>query len=110
MPPSPIKCARPTIKKVFSFSFKRVILNLKSHLNTFVNTSSCAVMDMLGSFANISLGGPRYYEGELVRLPKLGGENEPEITSPLKLYNKLRFCGILFVCVCVIMHIFLYTF
>ena len=95
---------------MFSFSFKRVILNLKSHLNTFVNTSSCAVMDMLGSFANISLGGPRYYEGELMRLPKLGGENEPEVASPLKLYNKLRFCGILFVCICVVLRIFLYSF
>ncbi len=98
------------IMMMFSFSFKRIISNMKAHLQTFVNASSCAVMDMLGSFANVSLGGPRYYEGELVRLPKLGGENEPEISTPLKLYNKLRFCGILFVCICVVLRIFLYSF
>ncbi|WP_281071690.1 cobalamin biosynthesis protein [Succinivibrio dextrinosolvens] len=98
------------IMMMFSFSFKRIISNMKAHLQTFVNASSCAVMDMLGSFANVSLGGPRYYEGELVRLPRLGGENEPEIATPLKLYNKLRFCGILFVCICVVLRIFLYSF
>ena len=98
------------IMMMFSFSFKRIISNMKAHLQTFVNASSCAVMDMLGSFANVSLGGPRYYEGELVRLPRLGGENEPEISTPLKLYNKLRFCGILFVCICVVLRIFLYSF
>ncbi|WP_031492536.1 cobalamin biosynthesis protein [Succinivibrio dextrinosolvens] len=98
------------IMMMFSFSFKRIISNMKAHLQTFVNASSCAVMDMLGSFANVSLGGPRYYDGELVRLPKLGGENEPEIATPLKLYNKLRFCGILFVCICVVLRIFLYSF
>jgi cobalamin biosynthesis protein CobD/CbiB len=98
------------IMMMFSFSFKRIIFNMKAHLQTFVNASSCAVMDMLGSFANVSLGGPRYYEGELVRLPRLGGENEPEISTPLKLYNKLRFCGILFVCICVVLRIFLYSF
>lgn len=98
------------IMMMFSFSFKRIISNMKAHLQTFVNASSCAVMDMLGSFANVSLGGPRYYEGELVRLPRFGGENEPEISTPLKLYNKLRFCGILFVCICVVLRIFLYSF
>ncbi len=98
------------IVMMFSLSFKRIIVNYKAHVRTFVNSASSSVLEMLGSFANVSLGGPRYYEKELVRLPKLGGENEPNVGTPLKLYNKLRFCGILFVCICVILRIFLYTF
>ena len=94
---------------MFSLSFSRILRNLKAHLKDFVNFSSCLAMDLLGSYADTAMGGPRYYRSTLLRLPKLGGLKDPEIGTPLKIYNKIRFCGILFVCICVIIRIFLYT-
>ncbi len=90
----------------FSFSCFRVIRNFLSHLTMFTSSSSSMVLDMLGSYANVALGGPRYYGTKLIRLPKFGGENNPDIKTPLKIYNKMRFCGILFVCICVLISVF----
>ncbi len=90
-----------------SLSFFRVIKNFFSHFQSFTNSASGAVLDMLGSYCNVALGGPRYYGQELVRLPKYGGTNNPEINTSLKMYNKLRFSGIFFVCVCVVISVFM---
>lgn len=87
----------------------RILKNLKLHYKEFKTPVASIVLDMMGSYANISLGGPRYYQGNLVRLPRLGGSKEPDIKSPLRIYNKLRFSGIVFVCICVIFTIFVYS-
>lgn len=94
------------ITMFFSISFLRILKNIIKHTHDFVNVVSCATLDVLGSYANVCLGGPRYYDDKLVRLPKLGGINEPNEKTPLKIYNKIRFCGILFVCVGVVIRIF----
>lgn len=57
---------------------------------------------LLGAWGGISLGGPRYYEGELKRFPRVGGPANPDPGSALSLFRKVRICGIVFVCVCVL--------
>lgn len=94
---------------IFSIHIVRIYKNFINHLKYLPNPVTSLVIDTLGSYANVSLGGPRYYEGKLVRLARIGGENEPDLYSPLKIYNKLRFSGILFVCFCVVVRIFLYS-
>lgn len=94
---------------IFSVHIVRIYKNFINHLKFLPNPVTSLVIETLGSYANVSLGGPRYYEGKLVRLARIGGENEPDLYSPLKIYNKLRFSGILFVCFCVVVRIFLYS-
>lgn len=94
---------------IFSVHIVRIYKNIISHLKILPNPVTSLVIDTLGSYANVSLGGPRYYEDKLVRLARIGGKNEPNQFSPLKIYNKLRFSGILFVCFCVVVRIFVYS-
>lgn len=53
------------------------------------------VLGALGGALDTSLGGPRYYFGRLIRLPKVGGEQEPNATTILKSMRKMRICGII---------------
>lgn len=53
------------------------------------------VLGAVGGALNISLGGPRYYQGNLIRLPKLGGSNNPDLQSILYAMRKIRMCGLL---------------
>lgn len=97
------------IVSMFSVSVVRILKNIKTHFKTYSSLTSGLILDILGSYANVSLGGPRYYSGNLIRLSKIGGQNEPEDKSPLKIYNKVRFTGILFVCICVLIKTYLYA-
>lgn len=56
------------------------------------------VLGCVGSALDIKLGGPRFYQGELVRYPDLGGSKDPYAQSVLDAMRKIRFCGI---CLCV---------
>ncbi len=94
------------VMMLFSISCFRVLRNFISHITMFSSSTSGLILDWLGSYANVSLGGPRYYGTSLIRLPRFGGVNNPDIKTPLKIYNKMRFCGILFVCVCVLVSVF----
>lgn len=98
-----------SLTMLLSFGIIRIMRNLISSYKSFTGAVSCVVLELLGSYANISLGGPRYYGDRLIRLPKFGGYYDPEIKSPLKIYNKIRFCGVLFVCACVLFKIFINT-
>ncbi|MGY6037505.1 cobalamin biosynthesis protein CobD/CbiB [Aeromonas sp. AE23HZ002T15] len=42
---------------------------------------------------NARLGGPRYYQGQLVRFPVLGDGAEPDAGLPLRLLNRLQLIG-----------------
>ncbi|MGN1281379.1 MAG: cobalamin biosynthesis protein [Succinivibrio sp.] len=92
-----------------SIGIIRIIRNLRNNTKSFTGSVSCVVLELCGSYANISLGGPRYYEDRLVRLPKFGGQHDADMKSPIKIYNKIRFSGILFVCACVLVKIFINT-
>lgn len=94
---------------LFSISIHRIILNLKSHFHLLENYTTCLVHELLGSYANVTLGGPRYYKGQIFRFNKIGGSKEPDLKTPLKIYNKIRFSGIVFVCICVLIKTFFYT-
>ena len=57
------------------------------------------VLGAIGGALDLSLGGPRYYQGNLVRLPKVGGSNNASRESILYAMRKIRMCGlILLVC------------
>ena len=57
------------------------------------------VLGAIGGALDLSLGGPRYYQGNVVRLPKVGGSNNPSRESILSAMRKIRMCGlILLVC------------
>ncbi len=92
-----------------SINISRILTNLKKHRASFVNFTSCVIMDTLGTYAGATLGGPRYYEGVMMRMPSLGDSKDPDSKTPLKIYNKIRFCGIMFVCICVIIKVVMYT-
>lgn len=59
---------------------------------------SCGFMlGSCGAVLNLSLGGPRYYEGSKCRYPRVGGTNDPAAASPMKILHRIRFWGILLV-------------
>lgn len=88
-----------------SLSVFRIIKQFKQHILEYTSFISSPVLDLLGSYANISLGGPRLYNGNKIRLTRIGGANDPDSRSALRLYNKIRFVGVMFVCLCVIQKI-----
>lgn len=53
------------------------------------------VLAAVGASLDISLGGPRYYQGNVMRLPKLGGAQDPMQDSILKAMRKVRMCGLI---------------
>ncbi|MGN0902343.1 MAG: cobalamin biosynthesis protein [Succinivibrio sp.] len=87
----------------------RIVICIKRHIKFYPSFISSLVSDIMGGYADTSLGGPRVYEGNLIRITKVGTANEPTAKSPLKIYNKIRFTGILFTCICVLIKIFVYT-
>ena len=46
-----------------------------------------------------------YYKNEIVRFAKLGAKNDPVAKTPFKIFNKIRFSGVLFVCACVLLKV-----
>ncbi|MBO6257929.1 MAG: cobalamin biosynthesis protein [Succinivibrio sp.] len=62
------------------------------------------VLGLLGYKLNISLGGPRYYHGEIIRFPRIGGAADPNIDSAQRAFNRLRWYGIIFVCLCILVE------
>ncbi len=52
-----------------------------------------ALLGLLAQSTGSRLGGPRYYQGQLVRLPVLGDGSEPDATLPLRLLHRLLLIG-----------------
>ena len=90
---------------VFSFFYERIVKNIRSHIKSYHDVISSVILDTMGSYANCSLGGPRYYKNEIVRFAKLGAKNDPVAKTPFKIFNKIRFSGVLFVCACVLLKV-----
>lgn len=57
----------------------------------------------VGAALDISLGGPRYYQGNVMRLNKLGGANAPDKDSILKAMRKVRMCGLILLVIAIIL-------
>lgn len=55
------------------------------------------IQGCLGGGCDLALGGPRCYQGQIVRLPRIGGERQPDASSPMQIARKIRRCGI-FLC------------
>ena len=53
------------------------------------------VLGAVGGSLNIALGGPRYYQGYIMRLPQVGGTYSPDEQSILYAMRKIRMCGII---------------
>ncbi len=52
-----------------------------------------ALLSLLAQTTGSRLGGPRYYRGQLVRLPVLGEGAEPDATLPRRLLHRLLLIG-----------------
>lgn len=81
----------------FSKSPLRALACAKEGFNLYPAAVSGFVLGAVGGALNISLGGPRYYQGNLVRLPKIGGQNNPSRESILFAMRKIRMCGLIMV-------------
>ena len=93
---------------VFLFVSKnpiRHIAHAKEGFNSFPAPISGLVLGAVGGSLNISLGGPRYYQGTIMRLPKLGGEHNPDDQSILYAMRKIRMCGLLLLVVSVLIDL-----
>ena len=55
------------------------------------------IQGCLGGGCDLALGGPRCYQRKIVRLPRIGGERQPDASSPMQIARKIRRCGI-FLC------------
>lgn len=53
------------------------------------------ILGLIGSSLKISLGGPRYYEGNLIRFPKVGDKTNPNSASLIKVLRRMRYFGVL---------------
>lgn len=51
------------------------------------------LLSQLAEVSGSRLGGPRYYQGQLVRFPVLGDGAEPDARLPLRLLNRLTLIG-----------------
>lgn len=51
------------------------------------------LLSLVASATHTRLGGPRYYQGQLVRFPVLGDGTEPDAELPLRLLNRLALIG-----------------
>ena len=51
------------------------------------------LLSLLAQSTGSRLGGPRYYQGQLVRLPVLGDGSEPDATLPRRLLHRLLLIG-----------------
>lgn len=63
------------------------------------------VLGAVGGALNITLGGPRYYQGEISRLPKVGGELSPDRQSILYSMRKIRMCGLILLVLSVVIDL-----
>ena len=64
------------------------------------------VLGVMGSCLNLSLGGPRYYAGTLIRYERIGGLHAPDSSSPLKAFRRIRLCGLILMCAWLIITAF----
>ena len=67
----------------------------KEGFNQYPAPISGFVLGAVGGALNLSLGGPRYYQGTMVRLPKIGGNHNPTRESILYAMRKIRMCGLI---------------
>lgn len=77
----------------------------KEGFNNFPAPISGLVLGAIGGALNISLGGPRYYQGEVMRLAKVGGEHNPDDQSILYAMRKIRMCGLLLLVVSILIDL-----
>lgn len=61
------------------------------------------VLGAVGGSLNLSLGGPRYYQGNIMRLPSVGGTQDAETQSILYAMRKIRMCGIILLVLAVLL-------
>ncbi|HAH70884.1 MAG TPA: hypothetical protein DCL74_03940, partial [Succinivibrionaceae bacterium] len=48
------------------------------------------IQGCLGGGCDLALGGPRCYQRTIVRLPRIGGERQPDASSPMQIARKIR--------------------
>lgn len=64
------------------------------------------ILGAAGGADNISLGGPRRYEGRYSSLPRIGGDMQPDELSPVRLLRRAMFSSLVF-CTAVLVFTFM---
>jgi adenosylcobinamide-phosphate synthase len=59
-------------------------------------------MGALGGCTNVAMGGPRSYDGDLTRYPLIGGFEQPDENSAMRITRRTCFVGLTFVTVCMV--------
>ena len=72
---------------------------------TYPAAVSGMVLGAVGGALNITLGGPRYYQGNIMRLPAVGGTQSPDEQSILYAMRKIRMCGIILLVLSIIIDL-----
>lgn len=72
---------------------------------TYPAAVSGMVLGAVGGALNITLGGPRYYQGNIMRLPTVGGTQNPDEQSILYAMRKIRMCGIILLVLSIIIDL-----
>ena len=69
---------------------------------TYPAATSGFVLGAIGGSLNLSLGGPRYYQGYIMRLPRVGGEGTPQGNDILRAMRKIRMAGLILLIVTIL--------
>lgn len=63
------------------------------------------ILGAVGGALDLSLSGPRYYFGRLIRLPRVGGAQDPNGAEILRVMRKIRLSGILMLLVALVISL-----
>lgn len=95
-------CVILTLTLLLSFSpvrgFKRAVRGALDY----PASVSGYILGLFGGCANISMGGPRVYREQMTRFPRVGGQQQPDERSALKITRRGCFVGLVFSCACMV--------
>lgn len=81
------------------------IVGAKEGMSSYPAAISGMVLGAVGASLNLTLGGPRYYQGTILRLPNIGGSNAPTQQSIIYAMRKIRMCGLLFLVLAIVIDL-----
>ncbi len=84
-------------------SFKRAVRGALDYPDSVAGFA----MGALGGCANVSMGGPRSYRGEVVRFQRIGGFEQPGEDAALRITRRASFVGVIFATACMVVPLVL---
>ncbi|MGN0909351.1 MAG: cobalamin biosynthesis protein [Succinivibrio sp.] len=97
-----LPCAVLTVLMPLSLSPRRSFKRAVRGALDYPASVSGYALGALGGCANVSMGGPRSYRGEVVRFPRVGGFEQPGENAALRITRRASFVGIVFATACMV--------